>query len=425
MKTIKGKLMIMVSITSFVILFIGSAVSALSIGKADMAGAIGAGIVIGAVGMAVIDLVVGATFNQALRPLAELKQFATGDFRGRDGENSKVKVADGFKDEMEEVTYATRSIKQHIKEITTGTNKEASSIAETASAAYSEMAALNNNIDEMDQIMETLLGQVKEAADVTQTISEASNDIGAAVDDVSGKASDSADASREINTRAKELYRSTVESKKQASRIYHDAEEELEHALKEVEKIEIIKSLSQEIGGIAGQTNLIALNAAIEAARAGAAGKGFAVVADEVRSLAENSQITVDKIQKVIDEVVDSVMELRDSATKLLVFMNDHVIKDYHTMVDTAEQYQEDAVFFDNIANDLGAAAEQMGASVEEMLASLQTVTGLNGEIADKVHNVAGVMQHTNVGSEEILRKMAILDRSSRSLQEIAATFKI
>ena len=71
MKTIRGKLLIMVSITSFVILFIGSAVSALSIGKADMAGAIGAGIVIGAVGMAVIDLVVGTTFNQAFRPLAD------------------------------------------------------------------------------------------------------------------------------------------------------------------------------------------------------------------------------------------------------------------------------------------------------------------------------------------------------------------
>lgn len=425
MKTIKGKLLLIVSITSFAVLFIGSAAGAAGIGKADAASAAGAGILIGAVGMVVIDLAVGATFNKVLRPLAELKQFATGDFSGRDGENIRVKVADGFKDEMEEVTYATKSIKNHIKEITTGTNKEASSIAETASAAYTEMATLNNNIDEMDQIMETLLGQVKEASDVTHTISEASNDIGSAVDDVSGKATDSAGASREINVRADELYRSTVESKKQASMIYHSAEEELERALKEVEKIEIIKNLSQEIGGIAGQTNLIALNAAIEAARAGEAGKGFAVVADEVRNLAENSQATVDKIQKVIDEVVGSVMELRDSATKLLVFMNDHVIRDYHAMVDTAEQYQKDAAFFDNVANDLGAAAEQMGASVEEMLASLQTVTGLNGEIADKVHNVAEVMQHTNVSSEEILRKMAILDRSSRSLQEIAATFKI
>ncbi|MDE7259095.1 MAG: methyl-accepting chemotaxis protein [Lachnospiraceae bacterium] len=425
MKTIKGKLMIIVSITSFAVLFIGSVVSALSIGKADTGSAVGAGLVIGVIGMAAVDLIVGTTFNKALRPLEELKQFATGNFSGQESVGSKAKVADGFKDEMEEVTYATSSIKQHIKEITTGTNKEATSIAETASAAYTEMATLNNNIDEMDQIMESLIGQVEEAAEVTRSISTASNEIGAAVDDVAHKASDSAGASKEINTRAEELYESTVESKKQASLIYRSTERELEHALKEVEKIEIIKSLSQEIGGIANQTNLIALNAAIEAARAGEAGKGFAVVADEVRSLAENSQVTVDKIQKVIDEVVSSVMDLRDSATKLLSFMTDHVIQDYHSMVDTAEQYQKDAAFFDNIASDLGAASEQMGASVEEMLASLQTVTGLNSVIADGVHNVAEAMQHTNVGSEEILRKMAILDRSSRSLQEIASTFKI
>lgn len=425
MKTIKGKLMIIVSITSFAVLFIGSVVSALSIGKADTGSAVGAGLVIGVIGMAAVDLIVGTTFNKALRPLAELKQFATGNFSGQQSANSKVKVADGFRDEMEEVTYATSSIKQHIKEITTGTNKEATSIAETASAAYTEMATLNNNIDEMDQIMESLIGQVEEAAEVTRSISTASNEIGAAVDDVAHKATDSAEASKGINSRAEELYESTVESKKQASLIYHSTERELEHALKEVEKIEIIKNLSQEIGGIASQTNLIALNAAIEAARAGEAGKGFAVVADEVRSLAENSQVTVDKIQKVIDEVVNSVMQLRDSATKLLSFMTDRVIQDYHSMVTTAEQYQKDAAFFDNISSDLGAAAEQMGASVEEMLASLQTVTGLNSVIADGVHNVAEAMQHTNVGSEEILRKMAILDRSSRSLQEIASTFKI
>lgn len=425
MKTIKGKLMIIVSITSFAVLFIGSVVSALSIGKADTGSAVGAGLVIGAIGMAAVDLIVGTTFNKALRPLAELKQFATGNFSGQESVGGKAKVADGFRDEMEEVTYATSSIKQHIREITTGTNTEATSIAETASEAYTEMATLNNNIDEMDQIMERLIGQVEEAAEVTRSISQASNDIGETVDDVSHKASDSAGASREINTRAEKLYVSTVESKKQASLIYHSTEHELERALKEVEKIEIIKNLSQEIGGIANQTNLIALNAAIEAARAGEAGKGFAVVADEVRSLAENSQVTVDKIQKVIDDVVSSVMDLRDSATKLLSFMTDHVIQDYHSMVDTAEQYQKDAAFFDNIASDLGAASEQMGASVEEMLTSLQTVTGLNSVIVDEVHNVAEAMQHTNVGSEEILRKMSILERSSRSLQEIASTFKI
>lgn len=425
MKTIRGKLMVTVSITVFAVLFAGSVLSAVSIGKAAVGGALIMALVVGAAGTAVVDLVVGATFNQTLAPLAELKQFALGNFGEQNAQAGKSAVSAGFKDEIEEVTQATRSIKQQIKKTINGTNEEAASISETASAAYREMAELNNKIDEMDQVMEGLIARVREAADLTQTISSASSDIGAAVDDVSGKAADSAGASREINIRAEELYRDTVDSKNQASVIYHRTEDELERALKDVEKIGVIKSLSQEIGGIAGQTNLIALNAAIEAARAGDAGRGFMVVADEVRTLAETSQHTVDKIQKVIDEVVNSVMDLKDSATKLLEFMNERVIKDYRTMVDTAERYQKDAIFFDDIAADLGSSSEQMGASVEQMLASLQSVTELNSVIVDEVRHVADAMQNTNVGSEEILRKMSILERSSRSLQEIASNFRI
>ncbi len=425
MKTIRGKLMLSVSAAAFVILFLALVISAVTVGKAGFGSAVGMGLLIGVIGTVLIDMIVMLTFNKALVPLAELKQFAAGDFSGQEVPTGRTTVADGFKDEIEEVTQATRSIKDRIKKTIVGTTKEAADIEETASAAYAEMADLNNNIDQMDQVMEGLIDKVREAADATETISQASGEIGDAVMDVSGKASDSANASREINERADELYRNTVESKKQASLIYHSTEDELEHALKEVEKIEVIKSLSQEIGGIASQTNLIALNAAIEAARAGEAGRGFAVVADEVRNLAENSQVTVDKIQNVIDEVVDSVMELKDSAGKLLAFMKDHVIGDYHTMVDTAEQYQKDAAFFDGIASDLGSASEQMGASVEEMLASIHTVTDLNSEIVDEVRHVADAMQNTNVGSEEILRKMSILERSSRSLQEIASNFKI
>ncbi|MBP3476869.1 MAG: methyl-accepting chemotaxis protein [Lachnospiraceae bacterium] len=425
MKTIKGKLLTTLSAAAFIILFAGSAASAVIVGKAAVGAAVGTGLVTGIVGTVVMDLIAAKAMKAVFSPLMDLKQFALGDFSENGGQPVNTGVAEGFKNEMDQVCHASKTIKTQVRETILGTNQEAANIEETASAAYSEMADLNNNIDEMDQVMESLIDKVKEAEEVTQSISEASHEIGTVVNDVSTKASESADASREITVRADQLYATTVESKKQASVIYHSTEDELEEALKEVEKIGIIKSLSDEIGGIANQTNLIALNAAIEAARAGEAGRGFAVVADEVRSLAENSRTTVEKIQKVIDEVVDSVMALKDSAGKLLDFMKDHVIGDYHAMVSTAEQYQKDAAFFDGMATDLGTSAKEMGASVEEMLASLQTVTELNSVIVDEVRGVATAMQNTNVGSEEILRQMSILERSSRSLQEIVSNFKV
>lgn len=385
-----------------------------------------ASVFICAMGMLLIVSCVILAANRLLSPIADLKQFASGDFREEvSGGRRKHQVGEGFKDELEEIEHATKSVRKQIRESILGTMEEAAGMENIASEAYSNMAELNNGLDEMDQLVEDVTGKAKEVADVTKTISSSSTEFGVVVDGMSLKAAEAAEASGVISARAEKLLQSTTEAKSQASLIYRKVEKELEKALLEVERIETVKTLSQEILSIAAQTNLIALNASIEAARAGEAGKGFAVVAEEVRKLAEDSKSAVDNIQAVINDVVDSVMALKDSSGTLLNFMKEHVIGDYHAMLDTAKQYQEDAVFYDGIAGELGSAAQQMGASVEEMLAALQTVTDMNEVMVHDIGNVASAMQHTNVSSEEILRQMAILERSSRSLRAIVNGFKV
>ena len=216
MKTIKGRLFATVSAAAFIVLFIGAAAGATVVGSAGIGSAVGAGLLTGVLGTVVIDAAVSSVLGSALQPIAELKQFASGDFSEQSRMEAGTGVGDGFRDEAEEVSQAARTIRQRIRETINGTSGEAANIADTASAAYNEMAELNNKIDEMDQVMDGLTGKVQEAAEVTQSISDASGEIGTVVDDVSCKASESADASRDINIRADKLYKSTVASQKQA-----------------------------------------------------------------------------------------------------------------------------------------------------------------------------------------------------------------
>jgi methyl-accepting chemotaxis protein len=325
----------------------------------------------------------------------------------RDAVTAMNDIAEGEGDLTRRLAVRGRD---EIAQLSAGFNKFVEKIQNLIGQLIGFTSQLASATNEMSAITEQTSVGAKQQQEQTDQVVSAINELMRSVQEVASSASEAASAAQHANDETgngQKVVAATVQS-------INSLANEVERAGGVIQKLgkesENIGSVLDVIRGIAEQTNLLALNAAIEAARAGEQGRGFAVVADEVRTLASRTQQSTQEIQEMIQRLQSGAREA----------------------VSVMEEGQ-------NMAKASVDQAAQAGSSLDVIAGAVSTISTMNTQIASaaeeqssvsenincNVQSISDITDQTTEGSHQTARASEDLNKLAVELQQTINQFKI
>ncbi len=306
-------------------------------------------------------------------------------------------------------------------EILKQTNDELGDIAvsaETIRGALREIilelgdssTTLNHAMGDLSNIIDITRDGVDQQLRETEQIAAAINEMTTTMQEVAANATLAAESATEADGQAqhgRNIVSRTIDDIDTLARELEKTTHTIHGLEQESEKI---GSVLDVIKGISAQTNLLALNAAIEAARAGEQGRGFAVVADEVRALATRTQSSAQEIEEMISRLQDDSRQ----AVEVMEKSREHA---QHT----TERSAEAGTSLEGITRSVGQITE-MNAQIAD---SSQQQRSVAEELNRNIINITEVAEHSAEGGKRIDEANTSLTNISNSLARLVATFKL
>ncbi|WP_182302373.1 methyl-accepting chemotaxis protein [Cohnella cholangitidis] len=284
-----------------------------------------------------------------------------------------------------------------------------------------EIGMLAQSINSMSSSLRQMINKITETA---HSLAAASKQISAGMEEISGSSMNQAKHAQTITELFKELSSAinavansaedAAEMSEQTVGIAHDGAEALQSTMDGMNKVSLqmnqleadsnqIGNIIEVIGEIAEQTNLLALNAAIEAARAGEQGRGFAVVADEVRKLAERSS----EATKQITTLIQGMQKSTESSVRVVA--------------DGVNQTRDTGAAFERITQKVNQSASR----VVEIAAASEEQAAQSAEVLLSVESIAASSQETAAASEQTAASAQSLAELAEELNRLVVVFKV